>query len=388
MNVLHVVNISFVIPYFLGKQLLFFGKMNYNEYIVCSPSSDLNLFSQQYNFNYKEVDILRRISFWKDLRAVFKTACYIKEKHIDIVTGHTPKGALVAMLAAFIMRVPIRIYFRHGLVYETSQGLKRKLLIAIDKLAALLSTKVVCVSPSVCKRSLEDRLNPISKQCLLSKGTCNGIDVDRFCVYNIQGDIVNSLRNSLGVQPSDFVIGFTGRLVKDKGIVELVRAYKQLKVKYDNLILLLVGMLEERDALPQDVVDSILNTKGIISTGYVSNASIECYYALMNMFILPSYREGFPTSVLEASSMNLPVVTTKVTGCIDSIVEGQTGLFVEHTTESMVSAIELLYNDDSKRKEMGENGRKFVVENFRQEIIWQEIEKLYQFTRSDCSYSG
>ena len=377
MNILHVVNISFVIPYFLGKQLLYFKNKGYDEFIICTPSNELYKLSEKYSFNYCSIDILRKLSIGKDMVAVFKTARYIKKKHIDIVTGHTPKGALVAMLAAFIMRVPIRIYFRHGLVYETSQGLKRKLLITIDQLAAMLSTKVVCVSPSVCKRSLEDRLNPASKQCLLSKGTCNGIDVDRFCIDNVQPHIVTSLKCSLGIQPSDFVIGFTGRLVRDKGIIELVRAYTQLKAKYNNVVLLLVGMLEERDALPQDVVNSILNTKGIINTGYVSNSSIENYYALMDLFILPSYREGFPTSVLEASSMNLPIITTKVTGCIDSIIEGRTGLFVEHTTESMANAIELLYNDDLKRKEMGENGRHFVVDNFRQEIIWQEIEKLY-----------
>ena len=189
------------------------------------------------------------------------------------------------------------------------------------------------------------------------------------------------MKKSLGIQESDFVIGFTGRLVRDKGIIELLRAYKQLKAKYDNLVLLLVGMLEERDALPQDVVDDIINMEGVVNTGYVSNASIENYYALMDLFILPSYREGFPTSVLEASSMNLPIITTKVTGCIDSIIEGQTGLFVEHTAESIANAIELLYNDELKRKKMGENGRRFVVDNFRQEIIWQEIDKLYKVTK-------
>jgi len=378
MNVLHVVNISFVIPYFLGKQLLYFEAKGYREFVVCTPSKELGKIADIYGFEYCPIEVLRKISLWRDIVAVFKTARYIKKKNINIVTGHTPKGALVAMLAAFIMRVPIRIYFRHGLVYETSHGLKRKLLIAIDRLAAMLSTKVVCVSPSVCRRSLEDRLNSASKQCLLSKGTCNGIDVERFYVNSVQADVIKELKRSLSIQDSDFVIGFTGRLVRDKGIIELVRAYKQLKAKYSNLVLLLVGMLEERDALPQDVVDSILNTESIINTGYVSNASIEHYYALMDVFILPSYREGFPTSVLEASSMNLPIITTKVTGCIDSIVEGQTGLFVEHTAESMVNAIELLYNDDSKRKKMGENGRHFVVDNFRQEMIWQEIEKLYE----------
>lgn len=380
MNILHVVNISFVIPYFLGKQFLYFKDKGYREFVICTPSDELNQLANIYGFEYQEIKVLRKISIYEDLKAVFKTACYIKEKHIDIVTGHTPKGALVAMLAAFIMRVPIRIYFRHGLVYETSHGLKRKLLITIDKLAAMLATKIVCVSPSVCKRSLEDRLNSASKQCLLSKGTCNGIDVDRFCIDNVRDDRIKKIRDSLGIQPSDFVIGFTGRLVRDKGIIELVRAYKQLKDKYNNLILLLVGMLEERDALPQDVVDNIQNTEGIISTGYVSNASIECYYALMDLFILPSYREGFPTSVLEASSMQLPVITTKATGCIDSIVSEQTGVFVEHDSDCIALAIEKFYLDRNLCYLYGQNGRNFVVDNFEQSIIWHEIEAIYNET--------
>lgn len=172
MNILHVVNISFVIPYFLGNQLSYFNKKCYKEYIVCSSSPELESFSRIYGFEYKEVEILRKISVMKDFVAISKTMQYIKSKQIDIVVGHTPKGALIAMIAAFILRVPVRIYFRHGLVYETSMGFKRKLLISIDKLVAALATKIVCVSPSLYKKSIDDKLNLVSKQVLLSKGTC------------------------------------------------------------------------------------------------------------------------------------------------------------------------------------------------------------------------
>ncbi|MBR5542315.1 MAG: glycosyltransferase, partial [Bacteroides sp.] len=114
-----------------------------------------------------------------------------------------------------------------------------------------------------------------------------------------------------------------------------------------------------------------------ITTGYVQNSTIEYYYSLMDVFVLPSYREGFPTSVLEASSMKLPVITTRVTGCIDSIIENETGIFVEHTPESLAKAIEKLYIDFEERKRIGENGRKFVEKYYKQEIVWNEIEKLY-----------
>ncbi len=378
MNILHVVNISFVIPYFLGKQLKWFTEKGDKEFVVCSDSEELKDFSERYRFSYRAIDVLRKISIKKDIKAVRETAKYIREIKADVVTGHTPKGGLIAMLAAYITHVPVRIYFRHGLVYETSHGLKRSLLINIDRLASKLATKIVCVSPSVAKRSLEDRLNPVSKQVVLANGTCNGIDVERFNIDSVDKDRLISLKQKLGIKDGDFVIGFAGRLVRDKGIIELVRAYNALRQQHKNVRLMLVGMLEIRDALPEDVVKVIKEDEGIVKTGYVNYTEIEYYYALMDVFVLASYREGFPTSVLEASAMNLPVITTRATGCIDSIINGETGIFVNHDDKELLAALSTLYENEDKRKMMGQNGRRFVVDHFKPEIIWREIEKLYQ----------
>lgn len=376
-NILHVVNISFVIPYFLGKQLLYFKQKGNLEHIACTYSEELLELSKEYGFECLPVDVLRKIAVLKDIKAIWKIASYIRKKHIDIVTGHTPKGALIAMIAAYFMCVPIRIYFRHGLVYETSKGIKRALLMNMDRLAALLATKIVCVSPSVYKRSLEDCLNPESKQTLLSKGTCNGIDIDRFSMQSIKEERLLKLKKTLGIKSTSFVVGFTGRLVRDKGIIELVQAFQIFEQKHANVVLLLVGMLEERDALPKEIVKVIKETPGIITTGYVSNSTIEYYYALMDVFVLPSYREGFPTSVLEASAMNLPIVTTRVTGCIDSIIENFTGKFVDNTVESILGILDIFYANKEMCIEYGQNGRAFVVDNFSQYLIWEEIERLY-----------
>lgn len=376
-NVLHVVNIYFVIPYFLGDQLLFFREKGYKEYIVCSPSDEIKQYAKSHLFDYKEVAIDRKITIWKDIRAILSICRYIHKENITIVTGHTPKGALIAMIASFIMRIPIRIYFRHGLVYETSTGFKRKLLIWMDKLTSRLGTKIVCVSPSICKRSLEDELNPPTKQLLLSKGTCNGIDVSKFHRTTLNKEYLHVLKQKLGLDKYNFVIGFTGRLVRDKGIIELVQAFEILFKQYDKVALLLVGMLEERDALPLGIIEYIRMNPAIINTGYVENSKIEYYYALMDVFVLPSYREGFPTSILEASSMQLPIVTTRVTGCIDAIIEDETGMFVENNSLDIAKGIEKYAINKELRKKHGSNGRKFVEENFDQHLIWDEIEKLY-----------
>ena len=377
MKILHVVNISFVIPFFLGKQLNHFVEKGYEEHVICSDSEELSKLSRQYNFYCKAIEIERKISISHDVKAVIKTIKYINKNKFDIVTGHTPKGGFIAMLASFLAGVPIRIYFRHGLVYETSKGIKRVLLKNIDRIASLLATKIVCVSPSVYNKSISDKLNSEKKQTILSKGTCNGIDTERFSINSINKEISKELKKQYHINDNDFIIGFTGRLVRDKGIIELVEAFWKLRKKSTNIKLLLVGMLEERDALPSDIVAKIKNDDSIIKTGYVEYSIIEYYYSIMDIFILPSYREGFPTSVLEASSMQIPVITTKVTGCIDSIINEETGIFVQHNANDLADKILYLYNSDEKRKYMGKKGREFVVKNFRQGIIWKEIENLY-----------
>ena len=373
MNILHVVNIYFVLPYFIGDQFKYFSAKGHKMNVVCSPSEYLDEYARKQGFDYLETPVNRSISIKEDLSSIRCIREFIKQKKIDIIVGHTPKGGLLAMLAGYWCRVPKRIYFRHGLVYETSHGLKRFMLKTVDRIASFCATKVVCVSPSVLNRSIQDRLAPAYKQIILHHGTCNGVDTQGlFNPALIDHKKVAELRDKYGIKPEDYVMGYSGRLVKDKGIIELVRAFDNLK-DADNCKLLLVGMFEERDSLPVDVKERIINDPRIIFTGFV-NGGMEYYYAIMDLYVLPSYREGFPTGVLEAQSMAKPVVTTRVTGCCDSIVEGTTGLFCNNTPEDIAAKIDLIRNDHLID---GFAGRKWVMENFDSKIIWKEIEKLF-----------
>jgi glycosyltransferase involved in cell wall biosynthesis len=379
-SILHVVNIFFTIPYFFGDQFLYFKNKGYNLHIICSPSEHLASYASAKQFTYREIPISRKISLLEDIRAVVNICKYIKKNKIDVIVGHSPKGALLAMLAGWIMRTPRRIYFRHGLVYETSKGWMYSLLINMDRLTAFLSTKIVCVSPSLYKKSLEDRLNKEHKQLVLGKGTCSGIDTfNKFNPELISDTKQKALCKKLVVPEDAIVIGYCGRIVRDKGIVELVNAFEILQQRYVNrkkLHLLLVGMFEERDAVPVETKEKILSNPAITYTGYVKDG-VELYYSLMSVFILPSLREGFPTSVLEASAMHIPVITTQATGCIDSIKENETGVYTGHTPENMANALLDFIENEDKRRKYGLAGRKFVEENFEQSIVWNEIEKLY-----------
>ena len=260
-------------------------------------------------------------------------------------------------------------------MYETSHGVKRFILISVDRLASFCSTQVVCVSPSVLRRSIEDKLAPAKKQIILGKGTCNGVDTQHhFNSEMIDKTSLLKLKDKYGIKNSDFVIGYSGRLVRDKGIIELVRAFDSLE-NAENCKLLLVGMFEERDALPKDIQDRILNDPRIIYTGFI-NGGMEYYYSMMDVYVLASYREGFPTGVLEAQSMAKPVITTRVTGCCDSIVDNLTGLFVDNDASDIAKKIDMIRLDHAID---GNEGRRWVVENFDSPLIWKEIEeKLYK----------
>jgi glycosyltransferase involved in cell wall biosynthesis len=330
-------------------------------------------------FEYKEVEIARTITPLKDFKAIIQICRYIKENKIETVIGHTPKGGFVSILAAFIMRVPTRIFFRHGLAYETASGVKRQLLLNAERLTAFCATEVVCVSPSVFNLSIKDRLNSPKKQLTLGKGTCGGIDtINKFNPGKISSIKVEELRNKLGISDNDFVIGFCGRLIKDKGIQELVEAFDIIRSHYPEkeFRLLLVGMFEERDALPEHIIEKIYEDHGVVYTGFI-NDSIEYYYSLMNVYVLASYREGFGLSVIEASAMKIPVLTSKATGCIDSIIENITGRYVEITPSSIAEGVELYLNNPAQARAFGESGREFVKTNFDNLIIWKELEKYY-----------
>lgn len=374
MNILHVVNIYFVLPYFIGDQFTYFKERGYRMNVVCSPSEYLADYAKKQGFEYIEIPVNRSISIKQDLTSIWHICNFVRKQKIDIVIGHTPKGALLGMIAGWLCRVPKRIYFRHGLVYETSHGFKQFILKTVDRIASLCATKIVCVSPSVLKRSIEDKLAPAKKQIILGNGTCNGVDTQgSFNPANIDETRLNTLMEKYGINGNDFVIGYSGRMVKDKGIIELVRAFDKLE-NSENCKLLLVGMFEVRDALPKDVKERITSDSRIIYTGFI-NGGMEYYYAMMNVYVLASYREGFPTGVLEAQSMGKPVITTCVTGCCDSIIDKTTGLFVKNDADDIVEKLDMIRLHHAID---GANGRKWVIDNFDSRLIWKEIEKLYK----------
>lgn len=377
-NILHVINIFFSLSY-LGNQFKYFSEKGYKQYLICSPSENLESYCKEQNVEFLELKINRSISIFQDMYAVIRTCIYLKKNKIEIIVGHTPKGALIAMLSGFLMRVPKRVYYRHGRVYETMTGMKRKMMIFIENVTSSCATNIVVVSNYLYQKSIDDQLNSIEKQIVLGKGTCGGIDtVNKFNPSLIDFNEIQKMRNKYGIESTDFVIGFCGRLVKDKGIIELVESFNMIQNKYPTrkIKLLLVGDHDKRDGLPQLTINEIKNNPNIICTGFIYE-NIEYYYSLMNLFILPSYREGFGMALIEASAMEIPVLGTDHTGCMDALINDKTGYYIKNSTTSIIEGFEKVFNH-SEATLLGKKGRKFVVENFDNLVLWPKIEsELY-----------
>lgn len=373
-KILNVVCVYFSVPFFFGEQLTYFSKKGYHIHVSCSPSKKFVEYVRNHGCVPVEIEITRKFSIKSDVKALIKLIKYIKREKFDIVCGHTPKGGLLAMISAYLSGVRKRVFFRHGLVYETAHGLKRFILLNAERTASIFATNVVCVSPYLVERSIKDRLTRKSKLILLHKGSCNGVNAfGQFNPHNIDSEKLVSFIETYGISHKDFVIGYTGRLVIDKGIVELVDAFNELAADNNNIKLLLVGPLEERDSLPTSTINDIKSNPNIICTGLIEK-NIEYYYAMMNIFVLCTHREGFGTSILEASSMELPVLTTSHSGSRDAIINDITGMYVETNKESLVNAISKYMDNPNLIAKQGIEGRRFVINNFEQSLIWKEIE--------------
>lgn len=364
-KILHVVSISFSLKYFVGNQFTFFKEKGCDISVACSDSEDLREYSNLMKFSVFPLPIVREINPLQDIKSIYYLYKYIKAENFDVIVSHSPKGGLIGMIAAFFARTPKRIFFRHGLVFETTTGLKKLLLIYIEKIIGFFAHTIVCVSPSILNQSRLYNLNNENKNIILHKGTCNGIDVKKF---------KQKKKKAESNRENKIVVGFVGRLSKDKGIKELIKAWEILKKQNSNIELLLVGPFDERDLLPEDIVDFIKNDSSIVHVGYVSDTS--SFYNDIDIFVLPSYREGFPTVVLEASATSIPVITTMSTGCVDSIVENETGVFTEINSVEIASKVQFYIDNPNIRVEHGQNGRNFVVNNFTEDIIYSEIEKV------------
>lgn len=324
------------------------------------------------------VEMTRKITPVRDLIAIWRFYKYLKKEKPHIVHSHTPKAGLVGMLASKLAGVPCRLHTVAGLPLIEAKGLKRKILMQVEKLIYKTATKVYSNSYGLSKFILENNLLPKNKLKIIGNGSSNGINTNYFCLEAVEESLIFELKDKLNIDPTDFVFIFVGRLVKDKGVNELLAAFKKLSEESINTKLLLVGPFEqELDPLSTESLTLISENKNILSLGYQKD--VRPYFFISDCLVFPSYREGFPNVVMQAGAMELPAIVSDINGCNEIIENGKNGIIVEpKNIESLVKAMKIMVEDKTFYQKIKSNTRQKIVDNYQREFVWNEILLEYQ----------
>ncbi|WP_242131029.1 glycosyltransferase family 4 protein [Aestuariivivens marinum] len=369
------------VPISLDKLLedqLRFMNQYYNVIAVSSNETDLKKVGVKEGVETYCVEMTRKITPFKDVISVLKLVVYFLKHRPEIVHTHTPKAGIVGMLAARITNVPIRLHTVAGLPLLEVNGIKRRILNYVEKLTYRCAHRVYPNSFGLKEIIEEEKFTKPSKLKVIGNGSSNGIDTSYFSRESIKNEIIDKLRQRLNIKEEDFVFVFVGRIVGDKGINELVESFNELKIKYNNMKLLLVGPFEEDlDPIAQSSKAIIKESENIITTGYVND--VRPYYAISDVLVFPSYREGFPNVVMQAGAMGLPSIVSNINGCNEIITHNINGSIIRvKNAPDLFLEMESYVMDREKFTRIKSNARKCIVKNYERSFFHNALLEEYK----------
>ena len=359
----------------LKGQLDFLNK-HYEVQVVCSPGHECADIEAREGVPVVPIPMARGISPLKDVIALWRLYKLFKREAPQIVHSITPKAGLLSMLAARMAKVPVRIHTFTGLIFPSKKGFMQRLLMFTDRLLCQSATHVVAESQGVAKELKRYGIYQDKIQ-FIGPGNVNGIDPEWFNVHSLSTS-KEAERQALGLPMNATVFVFVGRLVKDKGISELVRAFVKLQSQQPNVFLLLLGHEEPKlDPLSHNTKATIQRHDCIEALGF--KADIRPYLLAADVLVLPSYREGFPNVLLQALAMNLPCISTKVNGADEAIQHQSNGLLVaKKDVSELFHAMHRLTTDLNMRQQMSQEARASVIPKYQQSTVWQAHLDFYQ----------
>ena len=314
--------------------------------------------------------ISRDISLFSDLICLFKLIKIFYQQRFSSVHSLMPKSGLLAMLAAWVVRVPLRIHTFTGQVWANKIGLKRFILKQFDCLIVFLSTNNIVDSPSQRQFLLDNEVITLAKSMVFSKGSVSGVDIARF-KPNTQSKF--DIRQQLRIPDEDTIFLFIGRLNKDKGVLDLAYAFKQLDIKMMHLVL--VGSDEQN--MQAEMMNILGTSKNVHFIGHTNTP--EAYMAIADVLCLPSYREGFGSVVIEAAAVGIPTIASRIYGITDAVLDGETGLLHEpRDIEGIKSCMQQLIENKPLRLKLGEQARQRVIMDFDSRLITQAWVDFYR----------
>lgn len=363
--------------YLLPGQMKFMAQNGFEVLMVSADGNIREELIQAEGCPHVIVPMTRKITPLQDLYCLIKLIILFARERPHIVHTHTPKAGLLGMLAAKICFVKIRIHTVAGLPLMVEKGFKLKLLRFIEKLTYTAATQVWPNSPSLYQYILNQNWCSPHKLGIIGKGSSNGVDSARFNKTAIPPRELNSLKKELNYNEANTYLLFVGRMVHDKGIVELVSAFQKLQNQYAQLRLILAGPFEKNlDPLPLEIEKAIETNAAIHHIGWTDK--VEHLMAIAHFFVFPSHREGFPNVLLQAAVMQLPIICSNIPGNIDIVTHNSTGIIFESGNETgLEEAIGYALQHNETSLQMSKELYQFVSENFMRNVYWQNLLNRY-----------
>lgn len=368
-KIIRVTTVSLSVPFYINivPQLM----QHYEVVGISSAGPELKQL-EEVGARAITVEMARQISPLQDFKSLWQMIKVFRKEKPYIVHSMTPKAGLISMIAAWLCRVPVRIHTFTGLVWPTAKGLKRRILMATDWLTCACATHVIPEGEGVKADLLSHHITskPIK---VLGYGNVRGVDMEYF---KPSGEMHSS---------NDFTFVYVGRIVKDKGIGELVAAFKRLQKVHQNVRLILVGEYEYAlDPISQVTAEEIRTNEKIINEGLQSD--VRPFYGMADALVLPSYREGFPNVVLEAGAMGLPSIVTDINGSREIIIEGKNGTIIPPNNEqALFDAMKNWVEHPSEVKEMAAKARGMIATRFDRSIVQKCLLDFYKEVMDNVS---
>jgi glycosyltransferase involved in cell wall biosynthesis len=373
LKVLQLCAVDFTVKNLLLPLVNKMSNEGFEVHILCSDGPEVKGLRAR-GYQIKTVDILRSISPLSHFISFIKIVRYMREEHFDIVHVHTPIASILGRIAARVARVHLIIYTAHGFYFHDDMPVwKRKIIIIIEKLVGRLCTDLIFT------QSHEDMQTAIKEGIIDKKRVYhigNGVDIEKFKLGNIAVH-ADQKKKEFSITSSDKVIGFIGRIVKEKGIIDLILAFKNIANELPNVKLLLIGdnRAKDRDLTAKNEILTLVDKYGlqekIIFAGH--RTDINELLMIMDVFVLPSYREGMPRSIIEAMVIGKPVVATNIRGCREEVIDGDTGSLVPVRNPARLSeAILNILKNEKIANQMARNGKIRAYQEFDEEKVLQK----------------
>lgn len=351
----------------------------YDIVVVSSPGKEMSEIAEREGIRTIEIPMERHISPWRDIKSLFGLIKAFRHERPTMVHSMTPKAGLLSMIAAWICRVPVRVHTFTGLVFPTATGLTKKILILTDRITCACATHIIPEGEGV----KNDLINfGITRKPLrvLGHGNVRGINLDW---YNPELPDVKAEAAQIR-KPGVFTFIFIGRLVRDKGINELVEAFRMFTAERDDVRLLLVGRQEpELDPLKPDTIREIESNPAIEAVGQQSD--VRPWLAASDALVFPSYREGFPNVVIEAGAMGLPSIVTDINGSREIIIEGRNGTIIPpRDAQKLLYAMRKFVQNKERTSKMADASRELIASRFEQSYVRQCLKEYYHEILEDC----